>query len=242
MLRGHRESTDMALLKSSQPWCTDSLLLWAVSCARLAASSPGFCQIHPPVSVVPLFYLYLFLTLPLPFVLPSPPPLGPLFSLALCSLSLRLGRGNASVAAQGQLWCWAGGGRVSGTPDNPSEDSSILALGSMLPGPRKGVGPGPSLLRGFFGQEAPWSTALAVHCSQRSLGLWGECRTFKALSNVSQDIGMSGGQLIPNGHDIPTCLCLVMPRGLAAKPVGCSAGLAPAGRPCQGPVAGEWSG
>lgn len=145
------------------------------------------------------------------------------------------------MVAQGQPWCGAGGGRISGTPGNTSEGSSILALGSMLPGPGKGVGPGPSLLRGFFGQEAPWGTALAMRCSQPSLGLWGERRSFKALSNVSQDIGMGGGQLIPNGRNIATCLCLVMPRGLAAKPVGSSAGLVTAGRPCQGPVAGQRS-
>lgn len=60
-----------------------------------------------------------------------------------------MGRGSASVAVQGQPWFWAGGGRVSG---HTSEDSSILALGSTLPGPGKGVGPGPSLLWGYFGQ------------------------------------------------------------------------------------------
>lgn len=27
-----------------------------------------------------------------------------------------------------------------------------------------------------------------------------------------------GGQLIPEGHNIPTCWCLLMPRGLAAGP------------------------
>lgn len=119
-----------------------------------------------------------------------------------------------------------------------------MALGSTLPGPGKGVGPGSSLLWGYFGQT-PWSTASVVRYSQPSFGLWGERRTSKALPNVSQDTGMGGGQLIPNGHHIPTYLCSVMPSGLAAKPVGCSTGLAPAGRPCQGPVArqrsGRWS-
>lgn len=46
LLRGHRESTDTALPNSYQPWT----VVRAVSCARLAASSPGFCQIHPSVN------------------------------------------------------------------------------------------------------------------------------------------------------------------------------------------------
>lgn len=128
-------------------------------------------------------------------------------------------------------WGW------QGLRDLWSHQQGQLHFGSLFPSPEKGVGPHPSLLGCFFGR-APWNTGLVVHY----FGLWGECRTFNALPNVSQDTGMGGGQLIPKGHHIPTCLCLEMPRGLAAKAVGCSAGLAPARRPCQGPVARRRSG
>lgn len=137
----------------------------------------------------------------------------------------------------GQPWCWTGGGRVSGTPGDTSEDSSILALGSMFPGHGKGEVPG--TCKAFVAKKPlgaqPW---LCTHC--------GECSTFKALSNISQDIGTGGGQLIPHGHHIATGLCswcrVAWQPGLwAQRRPGPWAQRrpGPAWRPCQGPVAGQ---
>lgn len=134
----------------------------------------------------------------------------------------------------GQPWCWAGGGRVSGTPGDTSEDSSILALGSMFPGHGKGEVPG--TCKAFVAKKPlgaqPW---LCTHC--------GECSTFKALSNISQDIGTGGGAADPTWT--PHChgSVLVVPRGLAARAVGSAQawpGLTAMSGPCGRAALGLW--
>lgn len=103
------------------------------------------------------------------------------------------------------------------------------------------MGPGPSLLRGSLWPRSALGTAQPSAGTGRgppSVGGEG-AGPLKGLSNGNQDIF---GGLFTNGHEIPECLCLVatvMPRGQGAKSEGCSAGLAPAGRPCRGLVARE---
>ena len=96
--------------------------------ASLAVSSRVTPQIRPSVSVASLFCLSLFKPLSLFFVLPFPPPYHRLCCLVLSFPQSQVG--DWALPAQGQAWCWAGGGRVLGTP-GPHQGGQ-LHFGSWL--------------------------------------------------------------------------------------------------------------